>query len=434
LREAPLRIARSTVGEAGPVPDAPFTSRRRNSIRFFLFALPVLLSPLADRMLALFNVPREFAPQTAHPPNYNEVRRNIEFIEEFRTNSQGLRYREIPLRKPAATRRIFVVGDSTIEGWGVREEETVSSLLEGAMSDGKSTTNFINGGLAGTGPLQYGRIFLDVGVKYEPDGLLIAISVNDVSNTSVETTAADLYAGKSSQQRSGVKALLHNLWPRTYTLLYQVRAAYDYSRRHKVGDFARTISDEARQRGISKERIEAWKAALPADLVAAVNRSEFNGALLGYGLLEPAYLTDQLDIDTDRARAKWNAMAAVLSDIVKAARSLGIEVAVVYLPHDMQFDASLYDGRRRNPYSESGFTLKREWLEGRSELQRRLAQWSQQTSAPFLDLTPTFRKAAEVTPALAYPLDSHWTAAGHRLAAEAIAKWLKEDRVFSFIR
>jgi hypothetical protein len=103
--------------------------------RLILLVLLSLFSLLTDRMLGLFGFPTELQLQTSHAPNFREVRRNIEFTHEFQTNSQGLRYKEIPLRKPPGTFRIFVVGDSMTEGTGVQSNETFSAILEDAFSN-----------------------------------------------------------------------------------------------------------------------------------------------------------------------------------------------------------------------------------------------------------------------------------------------------------
>jgi len=51
------------------------------------------------------------------------------------------------------------------------------------------------------------------------------------------------------------------------------------------------------------------------------------------------------------------------------------------------------------------------------------------TSTPLLDLTPTFREAGRARGAapLYFAHDQHWTAAGHELAARAMADWLKRS-------
>jgi lysophospholipase L1-like esterase len=67
---------------------------------------------------------------------------------------------------------------------------------------------------------------------------------------------------------------------------------------------------------------------------------------------------------------------------------------------------------------------RRSWLGGRSELQKRLSTWAESRGLPFLDLTPVLRNATET---ITYPFDGHWNAAGHALAAEAMAEWIERE-------
>ena len=102
---------------------------------------------LIDRALILFGFPSEPEPQYAHPPNLRETRRNLEFEYDFETNSQGLRYREIPLEKPEGTYRVLLAGDSFTEGTGVEMEETFSTALERqAEEEEERRIDFINAG------------------------------------------------------------------------------------------------------------------------------------------------------------------------------------------------------------------------------------------------------------------------------------------------
>jgi hypothetical protein len=57
---------------------------------------------------------------------------------------------------------------------------------------------------------------------------------------------------------------------------------------------------------------------------------------------------------------------------------------------------------------------------------RRLGQFLESAGIPTLDLLPVFRAAAAQpeTPRLHFRHDQHWTEAGHRLAAEAIHKFV----------
>jgi hypothetical protein len=54
-----------------------------------------------------------------------------DFIQTYeRTNAHGQRDRERTLRKPEGVKRILLLGDSVVEGYGLRESETLSRQLE----------------------------------------------------------------------------------------------------------------------------------------------------------------------------------------------------------------------------------------------------------------------------------------------------------------
>jgi hypothetical protein len=72
------------------------------SLNGSLFLAGIVISLfLCEGVLGLLGFPSEVPSRVSHPANYETVRQNIEFQYVFKTNSQGLRYREIPLEKPA---------------------------------------------------------------------------------------------------------------------------------------------------------------------------------------------------------------------------------------------------------------------------------------------------------------------------------------------
>jgi hypothetical protein len=105
-------------------------------------------------------------------------------------------------------------------------------------------------------------------------------------------------------------------------------------------------------------------------------------------------------------------------------------MAMVLLPSPFQCDPSSHG--IDNPWVATGSEICREWLTEETEVQRRLSNWAVQQRIPFLDLTPEFRKQIQTGKVLYWPLDGHWNAAGHSIAATAIANWLQTGNVFSF--
>ncbi|HEX6861348.1 MAG TPA: hypothetical protein VF414_00950, partial [Thermoanaerobaculia bacterium] len=66
-----------------------------------------------------------------------------------------------------------------------------------------------------------------------------------------------------------------------------------------------------------------------------------------------------------------------------------------------------------------------------NDLPRRIAAIAGETGASFLDLTPVFTERASQGEVLYFPRDSHWSPAGHALAAEAIARSVRPARLYA---
>jgi lysophospholipase L1-like esterase len=402
--------------------------RRRLAVTHYIadvivgILLAVGCTLLLDRVLGLAGYPAQYIPQLAHPANYTGVFRNLEFTYEFRTNSQGLRYREAPLEKPEATTRFVVVGDSFTEGVGVEADQTFTSLLEKRFSTGSKAVEFINCGLAATWPMHYARILFYICMKYDPDAVLIALYANDVAETITSAVPDHIDA---VNVKVGLNRVLHALWPRIYTIvetgLVRNTATVKASADHEI-DMIAVVSQEARGRGIPEAEIRAWVNRLPPELVAAANRGEFNGQLLSAGLLRPDYWTASLDITGAEAETQYWVMTSILAEMVRRLRAKNIPVGVILIPSPFQYDPDY-----GHVWRQSGARTRSEWASNETELERRLNIWAQEQALPYLDLTPHYRAIFQVSPGLQlyYPRDGHWTPQGHAIAADQIAMWLR---------
>lgn len=396
----------------------------------------LVFSLLLDRLLLLLGFPSHPPVSYCNPAGLDELRRNIEFNYRFTTNSQGVRYDDIPLAKPAGSWRVLVVGDSFVEGVGVDVAARFTERLQGSFRGNGRQVSFINGGLAGTGPLDYGRVFLKVGLKYNVDGLLIVLYANDIADTPPAATPLDMTSETPVDMYPDAdytlwhRAIQH-LWPRAFTQLRLLRTSREYREKTRPRDFVQAVSAAAARAGVTQEQIERWKMSLPADLVTAFHKGMFNGSILSKGLLYPTHWTDSLDVDTPLAERKWRAMASILSAIVTAARSRGLEVGVVFVPVSFQYDPASHG--ESNPWIRTGTVIRDAWLSGHTEVERRLEAWAKELAVPFLDLTDSLREAAKTRRDLTWPLDGHWTPEGHLVASRAMYQWMVTEHVFSFL-
>ena len=163
---------------------------RKLARRLLALALAVLLSFVLLEVLvrvAGFDVPVVWVPDTRYGwlllPG---ARRH--YLEEgdglIEVNQLGFRDRERSLAKPAGTYRIAFFGDSMTESCQVNLNQTFCYLLEEKLRSPQRPVEVLNFGVSGYAPLQELLLFQDLGPKYKPDLVVLAIFLdNDVSGS-----------------------------------------------------------------------------------------------------------------------------------------------------------------------------------------------------------------------------------------------------------
>lgn len=389
----------------------------------------VLFLFVADQVLGLLGYPSDTPFRSSHRENFTKVRKNIEFEFEFSTNEYGLRYAPIDRVKSPDETRIVLLGDSFTEGVGIDAADTFGMYLENLYSRSSgNAVRFINAGLGGQGPLEFWRVFRDVGLKLDPDGLLLCIYANDLADTPESLVSEDLY--RLYPERGGIQKALHKLLPRIYLITEEAIRIFQREI-SKARGFVGTVEALAEEKGISKADFQRWSEALPQRLVEASDRGEFNKSLLSAGLANADYWIEALEINTPSAERKYQSFTLVLDEIVAAARKQKLAIAVVYIPSPLQYDPSRHADW--NPWIIGGAKVREAWLTEDTELQRRLSAWTADEGIPFLDLAPAMREEIERGRVLNYTLDGHWNSEGHRAAGKAIGAWLDANSVFAEI-
>lgn len=104
-----------------------------------------------------------------------------DFIQTYeRTNSHGQRDRERTLQKPDGVRRVLLLGDSVVEGYGLRESETISSRLEDLYPDG--STEVLNFGVSAYCTRAEIELLEVKGLRFNPDVVVLVFVENDFDN------------------------------------------------------------------------------------------------------------------------------------------------------------------------------------------------------------------------------------------------------------
>ena len=104
-----------------------------------------------------------------------------DFIQTYeRTNSHGQRDRERTLQKPEGVRRVLLLGDSVVEGYGLREVETISRRLEALYDDG--STEILNFGVSAYCTRAEIELLEVKGLQFDPDVVVVVFVENDFDN------------------------------------------------------------------------------------------------------------------------------------------------------------------------------------------------------------------------------------------------------------
>jgi len=104
-----------------------------------------------------------------------------DFIQTYeRTNAHGQRDRERTLEKPNGVTRILLLGDSVVEGYGLRESETISRQLEALYPDG--STEVLNFGVSAYCTRAEIELLEKKGLRFDPDVVVLVFVENDFDN------------------------------------------------------------------------------------------------------------------------------------------------------------------------------------------------------------------------------------------------------------
>jgi lysophospholipase L1-like esterase len=98
-------------------------------------------------------------------------------------NSHGLRSPEFNPDPAPGVRRLIVLGDSLTFGWGVEEPDTYSRVLERMLNASGRPYEVINAGVGNYNTSQQVAWFMERGLTYKPDEVVLGFYINDAEPT-----------------------------------------------------------------------------------------------------------------------------------------------------------------------------------------------------------------------------------------------------------
>lgn len=353
-------------------------------------------------------------------------------------NSKGLRDAEIPYEKPEGVFRIILLGDSFAEGMRTGLAQTAGKVLEASLNEmaGASaipgaTPRFqvINAGVGAWGTDQELLWLRSEGVKYNPDLVLaLFFTANDFMNNNETLEVSNV---------GGVFKPFFTLEDGKLALKY-------YPFDPEAPEIAQQKAENAEQEtetpaDPSPARWQPWLHAhstLYRFLAPRLQEGPPGLAnwLIDHGLIQPGraqtraalgpnYVPVAYGVYANPRQAEWEEAVALTSAIFgqmdKETQAMGANLAVVAVNSQEQvLPAAWAQILRRYPAMQS-----RSW--DLTQPNRNLKTILDQAAIPYLDLLPTFQSAAKKGQSLYLRRDGHWTAAGERLAGEAIAEFIR---------
>jgi hypothetical protein len=312
----------------------------------------------------------------------------------FETNAHGLRGPFRPYRKPAGIKRVLLLGDSFAEGGMVEEGLSVRAQLERRL-DGRACGRFevLNGGTSGWSTDQELLFFREQGRLYAPDAVVLLFFSNDLAgNLSVRKKPRfELVDGRLELTHSPVPP---------------------------------PPPDRVRRPPPAAPQLGPWRGSAALRLLGMrteTGNPPWHRRLAALGLVPP--MVDHPPTrswllsygpESEETESRWRTTGALLAALRDETTAIGAPLIIFYVPASFEVDdASWRRTRERWDLDAPGYD--------RETVIQRLQQVCRRIRVPLVDPRPELRSALRHGESPYFLLDPHWTAVGHRVAAETLA-------------
>lgn len=323
-------------------------------------------------------------------------------------NSDGLRDREHATKKPPNTLRIAVLGDSYSEALQVNQEEAFWAIMEKELQSCKKLQErhieVLNFGVTGFGTTQELLMLRHKVWEYSPDIVLLAFYTgNDVADNvlSLKQEKFDPYFIRKNDDLILDDSATRQRWEEKVPNNYFFRPLFQWLIQFRVMQVVH------RCKGFIRE----WWS----------NREHLRRQLISGKSSEPGLKSDISGTPTNRVwQEAWKVTEEILVKMRDEVIQKGARFLVVVLTTSVQVHP---DVSKRTELARSlgvGDLLYPD---------RRVERFCQSHGIPVLLLAPPFQEYAALHQVFLHgfekkPGKGHWNQNGHRLAGQAMAKWL----------
>jgi lysophospholipase L1-like esterase len=325
------------------------------------------------------------------------------FDVHVETNSHGFRDREHAYEKPAGTKRVVILGDSYMEALQVPLERSLTALLEKRLRDRKVPAETINLGVSAYGTGREYLMLREHGIKHKPDLVLLFFVGNDLINNNIHLEGTP-YVPYPVLDGNGLLARNGNGEPR-FTPIHDTESRFGF-----LTGFLREYSSAYRLLRMTIEGSPQLHELLYRFGIMSTPAGGGKGTGDNLGLYEIYRVAEQ-----DAFKESWRLTENLLLEVDRLAAKNGAKLVVVLVPAPWEVYPELWESIR-----DQVPEMRRVALDV-NQPSRHLISFLQSRKIPHIDLLAGFRANAGKAAKLFFQPDSHWTAAGHDLAADLLA-------------
>lgn len=319
-------------------------------------------------------------------------------------NSEGFRDREHSVAKPDGVRRVALVGDSVVESLQVPFESSITPMIEKGLERSGIRSEVLNFGVSGTGTAREYLAVREYALKYRPDLVLLFFVENDFGDNTRELKSLS-YIPYPQTDKEGHLMLDESGDP-------QFTKFEDQKSRFAV--VTDVLRDHFKSYRLVRETLdtmpgkdELWAKVFPKPTVASAADTQKNA---NFGLYE---------IYRRELRPQWVKGTNVTYEMLLELRDLtarsGVEFGVVIVPAAWE----VYPDRWQEVLD---LTPGMRAADVDVELpSKNLTQFLAKNNIRVIDPLLQFQNQAKNDQSLYLRGDGHWTAAGHRLAADIVS-------------
>ena len=376
-----------------------------------------------------------------YPPNVTAHSDSKDYYYTFKTNSLGIRNPEITVKKG---KRILVLGDSFVFGWGVNEEYTFVRLAEKKLQAKDPNITLVNTGIPNTGPENYLPMYRALRDKLKPDLVVTVLYPNDVTDSG---PTVFLEAIKNALSKKKTIRFAFFIMPKAsdYFLKYflarmnqGINSDAESTTLQKQNDSpppppkiltaeqVKTKKEEYRKliyvladsMGVKKDRVSQWLIEIGDENLTLAAEGKISPKILLTGLLSPDFYEENLDLKKKQID-RYGRMLELIDTIRKETSERKEQFGLVYIPSELQYDA-----KKTELHKRLGVITQARWLKEVSALEQSLKGYADKNQISYLNLTSIFREESRKKE-LNFPFDLHLNNNGNAVVVEPFVKFIK---------